>query len=203
MIPSKDRMELQRAKESIRKEMLKFRKTLSTWDQRSKSLFIQERAIQFIINLKVGQLISYKHYNGEVETDFLNKFILHHGKVLGLPRVEGSQISFYKISSLVNDLEKGYSGILEPKEILSKANYDSIELALIPGLAFDRLGSRLGYGKGFYDRYLREYPDIIKVGLAFKEQVLEKVPIEEQDEKMDYIITENDVYDIRKRQNKY
>ncbi|GMT49323.1 MAG: 5-formyltetrahydrofolate cyclo-ligase [bacterium] len=203
MTPSKDRLNIQSTKESIRKEMHKFRKDLSKGDQRSRSLFIQEQAIQFIVNLRVRQIISYKHYNGEVETDFLNKFILHHGIVLGLPRVEGSQISFYKISSLAHDLEEGYSRILEPKKTLSKTNFDSIELALIPGLAFDCSGSRLGYGKGFYDRFLRQYPGIMKVGLAFKEQVLEKVPVEEQDEKMDYIIIEDYIYDIRKRQNKY
>ncbi len=198
MIPSKDRMELQKDKEAIRKEMLKFRKALSKWDRRSKSLFIQEQAIQFIVNLGVRQLISYKHYNDEVETDLLNRFLVHHGLQLGLPRVEGSQISFYKISSLTNDLEVGYSGILEPKETLSRMEYDKIELALIPGMAFDRLGGRLGYGKGFYDRFLKQYPSIVRIGLAFREQLLDKVPMDKDDQRVNYILTDDDIYDIRK-----
>ena len=89
------------------------------------------------------------------------------------------------------DLEVGYYGILEPKENKLIVDETTIDSSFLPGLAFDKKGGRVGYGGGFYDRFLRKSrKDSRKIGLAYSFQVLEEVPMEQDDEFIDGIITD-------------
>lgn len=74
------------------------------------------------------------------------------------------------------------------------------EWMLVPGLGFDMHGSRLGRGKGFYDRYL-ENKDVLKIGLAWSEQVIKKIPMEAHDARMDFIITEKFCWDVNQQKS--
>lgn len=95
---------------------------------------------------------------------------------------------FYEITSM-DDLEPGYFGILEPKEGLAKATGED-GLMIMPGVAFDPFRHRVGYGGGFYDRYLSVHTKHSTAALAFEFQMLEEVPVEPTDLLPDVVITE-------------
>jgi len=104
-------------------------------------------------------------------------------------------MDFYYVNSL-NDLTKGYMGILEP-DIINKALLPVDEysgLCIVPGVAFDKNCNRIGYGKGFYDRFFSVYK-IKNVGLAFECQIVDKIQSEENDFSLDLVITEENKYD--------
>ena len=183
---------IKKNKNEIRKKILQLRR-LNPSEKKIKSLIIQERAIELILNKKLINLLSYMCFKTEVETKFLNNFLINNKINLSIPRVLNNEICFYLIRSLKNDVEIGNYGIYEPKSELKKTDYNNIDIAIIPGVAFDLNGYRLGYGKGFYDRFLSKYEQLIKIGLAFECQIVENIPVEKHDKKMDYLITENNI----------
>ena len=90
-----------------------------------------------------------------------------------------------------DDLEASSYGILEPKkEKIKEISIDEIDLIIVPGVAFDKFGNRLGHGKGYYDRLLKNANTTI-IGLAFEFQTIEKIPTDEHDKPVDIIITED------------
>lgn len=98
---------------------------------------------------------------------------------------------------LLRDIDavvRGAYGIREPEERIP-VPADEIDLALIPGIAFDKTGSRAGFGKGYYDRFLADFKGI-KIGLCYEFQVYDSIPAEPHDIKMDMIITEEQLYDF-------
>ncbi len=113
------------------------------------------------------------------------------GKTVGYPRcLDRESMEFFKVSDF-SDLEKGYFGIMEPK---IDAPLCSLENAVcfVPALSFDSFGYRLGYGGGYYDRFLARFSGC-SVGIAYEECLAERLPREEFDKKTDYIITESRV----------
>ena len=99
---------------------------------------------------------------------------------------------FYRINDL-EDLKKGYMGILEPREGLpvSECNEGVI---IVPGVAFDKNKARCGYGKGFYDKYLSKHPKLVKIGICFEFQLYDELVTDSHDILMDYIVTEKMIY---------
>lgn len=118
-----------------------------------------------------------------------------------IPYCSGEEIVPFLLRSL-DELESGYGGIKEPKEIFRascdrKSDLGQIDLVIVPGLAFDRKGNRLGRGKGYYDRFLRRVSSkTLKIALAFECQIFEAIPHGPDDVPMDLIVTEDRV--IRK-----
>ena len=106
-----------------------------------------------------------------------------------------------KIVVPITDIESGtlslsyINGILEPKTV-RKADENNIDVILVPGLAFDRNGGRMGFGKGYYDRLL-ESSKAVKIGLCYDFQILEKIPTESHDVPMNFVITEKEILEIR------
>lgn len=109
-----------------------------------------------------------------------------------VPRVEGKELQFYKIESL-DQLTSGHMGILEPMDGLKKAK-EQQALVVVPGVAFDHLGHRLGYGGGFYDRFFSREPRHPRWALAYGFQMVERIPWESWDERMDVIVTPEEVW---------
>lgn len=191
-------MERNIMKQRIRNEIKKLRKALSAsqreeWNEAVFHKLIHSEELK-------GTDTIYTYVSMEQETD-TRRFILHSlnaGKRIAVPRVEGEFMRFYYITSF-SELRAGCMGILEPEEDLSPADaaLDMEEGAafFLPGLAFDREGGRIGYGGGFYDRFLAEYPGFKKTALAFQYQVMESVPSEALDIKVNRIVTEKeDIY---------
>ena len=131
----------------------------------------------------------YMSYNREVDTYMLLSQCFMDGKKVYAPKVlSKTQMEFYCLSD-ENDLVSGYMGIMEPSDACEKADTRD-GLFIMPGLAFDYDFHRIGYGGGFYDRYLSIDNTFIKAALAFDFQLLESIPYEEHDLKPDYIITQ-------------
>ncbi len=111
-----------------------------------------------------------------------------------VPRVEGNELQFYVIES-IDQLAPGHMGIREPVDGLERAE-DRQALVVVPGVAFDRHGSRLGYGGGFYARFFAREPEHRKLALAYGFQMMEAVPCEPWDQRMDVIVTPEQVWGI-------
>ena len=152
-------------------------------------------------------LLFYVSYRSEADTQQLMKEALEAGRNVAVPKVVGSDMVFYRITYM-DQLVEGYKGILEPdvercEAVTEARGADDLHtqlsvglafplrtLLFVPGCAFDEKGGRMGYGGGFYDRFMEQYPDVLKVALAYEAQLVEEVPREAHDKPVDVIITE-------------
>ena len=168
--------------------MLKLRKNILDKSEKSKIISEKIASLPEYKNSKV--IAAYSALNDEVDlTNIINE-CLASGKTICLPKVlNDSLMIFYKIDSL-KDLKKGCFNILEPNsDKEAEIDCSNIDLFLIPGVAFDKNCNRLGYGKGYYDKFLVKNKGA-KIGVAFKEQVIDSFEnlMNENDIKMDKII---------------
>ncbi len=138
-------------------------------------------------------IFAYFSYPQEVSTRQIVEKAISDGKRLALPRCESEgKMSFYYTE---NDsvLESGkFKGILEPKKTCEKAEPNAKALMLVPALAFGKNGSRLGHGKGFYDRFLPFFNGET-IGLCFSRLLFDSLPENEFDRRVSLVITENEI----------
>lgn len=183
-------MDLQTKKE-IRKFIIEKRETIDygtriEWDS---NIFNKLINSEFYKNARV--IFAFVSFKSEVDThQIINRAIMDK-KIICVPKIKSrdKEIEIYKINSL-SDLSKGYYGILEPSDNCPTIDSNNIDLILMPGSAFDRKGGRVGYGMGYYDRFLVKMDrDVDKIALAYDFQVLDKVPMEERDIRINGIIT--------------
>jgi 5-formyltetrahydrofolate cyclo-ligase len=116
--------------------------------------------------------------------------VLAEGKTVGLPcfNIDTGTYVVCRIRDAAADLRTGRFGIREPNELCSKISWNQRGLILVPGVAFDLRGSRVGRGRGYYDRLLAVVPGP-KCAVAFDQQIVDEIPLEEHDIRMDYILT--------------
>lgn len=149
------------------------------------------RLCRVLEDLKVQRVYTFVSYGSEADTHGLLHWCFEHHISAAVPRVEGNYIHFYKITSM-KQLVPGCRGILEPNENCPEALAELKEHAavIVPGLLFDERGNRLGYGGGYYDRFLAEHRDMFRIGIGFDIQMTEQVLTEPHDEALDMILTE-------------
>lgn len=123
----------------------------------------------------------------EVDTHFLIQEALNQGKEVFAPKIKDEKVWICPLHSY-EDLKPGHFGILEPCEPASPTHPAEMDLILVPGIVFDRRGHRIGYGKGHYDRLLKDTKGFT-VGLAFDDQIIEEIPNEAHDIPLDLILT--------------
>lgn len=138
-------------------------------------------------------LFAYISFNQEVRTAGIIARALAAGKRVAVPKIRSDHLEFYYLDSLQHfrELEEGTYGIREPKDTWKRADGKEPEiLMLMPGLAFDGTGTRVGYGKGYYDRYLARWSDIsiTKVALCYSFQMLDHIEADAFDRKADRVI---------------
>jgi 5-formyltetrahydrofolate cyclo-ligase len=180
-------------KKTIRSELLARRRHLSTETCLSLSLRIQERLLGAAEFDDAMALAIYSPVWNEVFTEEIFRSARCVGKRTAYPRIREKSLDFVEVIEL-NELVPGKFGIPEPTNgpAMSLAELD---LVVVPGVAFDLTGHRLGYGSGFYDRVLHGCGKRgLLVGLCFGFQVLETLPAEAHDIRMDLVITEKDIY---------
>lgn len=180
-------------KSEIRKEILGIRNHISLEQQVRNSARIQETFFA-LEKVKHAELyFFYMGYEKEVITKDMIQKILGLGKRIALPQIiptDGRHMEFCEIHSLL-DVKPGYKGIPEPFDLDNIK--DAPDIMVLPGVAFDCDRNRIGYGKGFYDRYLgcrTDWSAVYKIAFAYECQIVERIDAEEFDIKPDLIITE-------------
>ncbi len=186
-------------KKLIRKKMLELRNIMTHDEVVRKSEAIVQKVLQTNEYKEAQNILLYADYCHEVMTRTLFENALLHKKKVYFPKSDGltGTMEFYQVVS-VTQLYEGYKGIREPKADINKRfvwRQSEDTLAIIPGVAFDINGYRIGYGKGFYDRYLSDKRPITTMALAFSSQIIDDViPTDVYDIKMDKIVTEEIIY---------
>ncbi len=185
-------------KAEIRKRILEVRKRLGDEEIAAKSEAIVHKVIKTPEYREADNVLLYADYCREVMTRGIFEDALLHRKRIYFPRVDKltNTMEFYQVIS-IRQLERGYMDILEPREDLKvryKFQPKEDTLAVLPGVAFDTSGYRIGYGKGFYDRYLANKRQISTMALAFACQIVDEIPRDIHDIKMDKIVTEEIIY---------
>ncbi len=180
-------------KEEWRKSMKTKLESIPIEIYERKCLFIYRRLFSEPIWKDAKSIGITLSINREVETREVIKEAWKLKKIVAVPKTdpESHKLTFYRLESF-EQLEKGHFGIMEPKsDALEIVDHDEIDLMFVPGLVFDRDGYRIGYGGGYYDRYLAQYKNRT-LSLAFSCQVVEKIPRFNYDKPVDCIITENE-----------
>ncbi|HIE43317.1 MAG TPA: 5-formyltetrahydrofolate cyclo-ligase [Candidatus Omnitrophica bacterium] len=192
-------------KQLLRKRIkeLKEKFTLSSLQKKSKKI---ESILLSLPEYKNSSFpFVYVSMDREVHTHGIIKRMFIDEKKVAVPLVLESQniMLACKINNFI-DLEPGPWGILQPrKEKIQNVHLESIDLVIVPGVAFDKNGNRLGRGRGFYDRFLNlTSPRVPKIALAFSFQIVEKVPTTEGDIPVDMIVIENEVINCKKSRDK-
>ncbi len=176
-------------KETVRKQFLSRRRQLDLSRYRNLSLKVQEQLLSSESFKNAQSVALYSSINNEVATDRIFFVARSLGKKVCYPKVDGNELAFCEVDALTA-LIPGAFGVAEPKEskvvLLSE-----IELLVVPGVAFDLKGHRLGYGRGFYDRQLNgKTLETTSVGLSFDLQICDELPTEDHDQALEFVVTE-------------
>ncbi len=176
-------------KARLRKQLLDARDSLSLDFINITSKQIQDnlRKIDFFRNAK--SIGAYYSIGSEVRTQDILQEILKSGKELSLPKVVKKDLVFKKINSL-SDLEQGNFSVMEPKDYCKDVK--KIEVIIVPAIALTREGHRLGYGFGYYDRYLSGKKSMT-IALGYSKQIIKLFPHSDSDVRIDCIVTEDQV----------
>ncbi len=151
---------------------------------------------------KADTVLCYISLDDEICTDEIVRVLLDSGKSVGAPYCvdNNGNMDFYYITDF-DDLRIQSFGVREPViEKCKKVTSFDNTIIILPGLCFDSNGNRLGYGKGYYDRFLQIH-SLISVGLCYNSLIVKKVPIDMYDKKADIIVTENDIIRINGGKN--
>ncbi len=181
-------------KQNMRREFLKRRDQMSEQARQKASEQIYKKLIHSLWYAEAEVIFSYASFRSEVDTKRIHQKIWQDGKTLLLPRVdrERREMDFYVVCS-ENDLCPGYQDIPEPVNTgIWKPRKEDRTLMLLPGAVFDNTKNRIGYGGGYYDRYLKRYGEWIdhKIMLAFSSQKADHIPVEHTDQPVEDIITD-------------
>lgn len=186
------------SKQELRSRYLNYRNQLSINERREKSAEIWRLLKEEAVYQNAGIILVYMDYRSEVmTTGLVEELFEKKEKRVFAPKVEGMDIRFYEVYGM-EEFRDGYQGIREPEgeeNRLFTAQMTAQEecLLLVPGAVFDRERGRMGYGKGFYDRYLAAFPELHSAALAFECQIAKRVPIEAHDMKPDIIVTDKGI----------
>lgn len=178
-------------KQTIRKQIFARRAEISNRQAEAWNAQIAQRALSLEEFQKSAAVYAYVDYNREAATRTLIEAAWKAGKKVAVPKVHGKDLVFYEFTSY-DQLEPGYFQIPEPARGAA-VNWEDA-LMFMPGVAFDAHRRRVGYGGGFYDRYLEAHSRHFTAALAFDFQILEAVPYEETDIIPDRVITQTKIY---------
>jgi 5-formyltetrahydrofolate cyclo-ligase len=181
----------------VRKKNLLKRDRQLTDTQKNKSCAIFSKIFGLEIYKKSTVVMCYMDFRNEVITTPFIKEMINSKKRIAIPKMVqnktgGLDIKAFFITDIIEDLKIGKFSIREPKSnIFDEALESEIDLAVVPGIAFDKYKNRIGYGKGYYDRYFRNNLNyMVKIGVAYDFQIVDYIESSDVDVKMDTIVTE-------------
>ncbi|MEA3428139.1 MAG: 5-formyltetrahydrofolate cyclo-ligase [Thermodesulfobacteriota bacterium] len=186
--------DIKEKKREIREDMAKKLKEFSAGELIEKTRGIEERLFEFANFLESKVILLYMHANGEVVTNDIIKRCFESNKTVVLPAFDiiKHTMQLMRVDNLNSDLKSGPRGVPEPNPKRCKiVPIDYIDIAIIPGVAFDEKGGRIGSGEGYYDRLIPKLSNTTrKVALALESQIIQQVPVESHDKYVDIVITE-------------
>jgi 5-formyltetrahydrofolate cyclo-ligase len=189
--------EIKEKKQELRKDIEKKLASLSENELLKNNKAIEQRLFEFANFLEARIVLFYLNFGCEVDTLNIIKKSYEYNKIIVIPVFNQSNNKFklMKIDNIESDLLEGPHGNKEPDPKKCKVvPIECIDIAIIPGIAMDEKGGRVGPGNGFYDRLIPELPVTTrKVGLAMESQVIPQVPMESHDKYVDIVITEKRV----------
>ncbi len=154
-----------------------------------------------ILELSVYQMahtvMAYAAIDGEVPLTAVMEDVLKTGRTLLLPRCEGLGIMYARRIKTLDELVPGAYGIMEPGE--DCAIEENVDFVLVPGLAFDRRGGRIGYGGGYYDRFLSG-KKAVRVGICADFALFERIPQTQEDRRMDCVVTPSETVHVQEEE---
>jgi 5-formyltetrahydrofolate cyclo-ligase len=180
----------------LRKTTLQARDALPFVDRHAMSRYIAQKTLLLEELVNRNTIFIYVDFRSEVKTHFLITELLRQGKrvVVPLTLVTEKKLIPVAIHDLEKDLVPGYCSIPEPRKDIRASQVvaaTEIETIILPGSVFDERGGRLGYGGGYYDRFMaHEAPKAIRIGLAFDLQVVDKLFLQAHDQVLDLVVTE-------------
>ena len=188
-------------KSNLRKNMLIKRKNMSQQDVWDNSNKIIDKIMKLPKFIGCNNIMLYLSFNNEVDTSNLATWCLNNCKTVIAPYCinSSSKIIPFIINNLDTDLTKSSFGVMEPKhDILIKANIENIDLIIVPGVVFDENCNRIGFGAGYYDRFLSlKSKNTPTIGIAYDYQIIDKVPTGVYDVPLDFIITEKRILSVK------
>ncbi len=182
-------------RERVRAETLQRRDGLAQEIRTTLSRKITNSLVSWIQNEGFDTVMLYLSMKSEVGTFGLLDILLHQEKVVCAPVVDTCLLALTprQIRAPKTELVRHRYGLLEPNAACPILPISQLQLIILPGIAFDATGYRLGYGKGFYDRFLTKCPDAVKVGLAYQIQIVADTFPQIWDIPVHYIFTEQDI----------
>jgi 5-formyltetrahydrofolate cyclo-ligase len=179
-------------KDFLRKTMRNMRKNMSFENVEKMSKQLTNVFLKFLHGKNVQTIMSYQSFENEVDTSFLHQILKKEEKRLLLPRIENRNILAIPILE-TTAMVKNLFGIWEP---LGAPYCGKIDVILVPGLVFDRQGNRIGFGKGYYDQFLKKHPESLKIALVYPFQILDHIPVEPHDESVTVLSIEAELTDF-------
>ena len=177
--------------------LLKIRDNLDLNKKQKNDSIIKEKFLNSKEYINSQKIFIYISFKSEVDTKSIILRALKDKKEIFVPRtdIKNKVMDAVKINSFDNLKESAY-GILEPSDTAEAVDCESIDLIVMPGAAFDINKSRIGYGAGYYDKYLNSITSkkVIKIALAYDFQIVDNIPSDKYDVPVDYVITnDNDI----------
>ena len=186
-------------KRTVRNAVLINRKKLNREIRLHKSKKIFNRLIDIDEIKHAKRVMVYVNFQEEVETRDLIEYLWNNDIEVIVPLCE-PKLRDMKPSLLYSfdELAPGTFGVLEPvKQAIRIVDADTIDVIIVPGLAFDRHGGRIGYGAGYYDRFFEKVPNSTLIAIAYDEQVIDNVPMERHDRRIPLIVTDSEIIDAK------
>lgn len=189
---------------TMRKEKLALREALTDEERQAKSYSIITKIIDFDEITSAKNIFIYVHFRSEVRTVELIDELLKMNKWISVPitHTQEKRMDAVHITDMSKDLVPGYCNIPEPHPDILHDNItepENIDVVIIPGSVFDMRGGRMGYGGGYYDRFLEKIPYATRIGLAYDLQIVDKIPLQAHDELLDYTVTEQRIIEVPSR----
>lgn len=180
-------------KNKIRHKFLNLRNSMNSNDYRVISSEITDNFFSHKLDIfpENKSIMLYSSFRNEAATDKIIEILFSQNKKICLPACENDNITVYEYTG-PSCLKKDRFGILSPDpDLCPRACLSDIHMVIVPGIAFDIEGKRIGFGKGYYDRFLVKIPHAIKTGFCYEYQIAENIPADRYDIPMDYLLTES------------
>ncbi len=184
--------ELEEERNRIRSRFQKMRAGMPAALVQQRSLEISALVLDWEVYQQAGRIFFYYPLGTEVSLVPVMKHALQSGKRIAFPKVNGDLMDFYEITDL-DELKEGSFHVMEPESRERIVSDKNPELCFVPGIVFDRMGGRFGYGKGYYDRYFQEKGSVKLTGCAYDFQITDRLPVTCQDVRMDYLLGEKGI----------